>query len=204
MQGVSYLHFLAPALVAATSMYAACFEAGFSAYARLADQRTFHAMLNTPLIPVDIALGEILWASLKASLIGFVVFVVTLLFRLAPLSVYFLLLPVLFLNAFVFSCISLWMTTKVRSWEQWSYFFGLLLQPVFFFSGTFFPVETMPSWFRAVVELIPLYHTVEIVRPVFLGFPPKYVLLHLGLLVAAAASLFLFASRSLEHRLMEG
>lgn len=203
MAGVPYVLFLAPALVASSSMFTACFEAGFSAFARLTDQHTFHAQTYTPLLPRDIAFGEVLWASLKACLIGLLVFCIVALAKLAPWNAYFLLLPVFFLNAFLFAALSLWVTTKVRAWEQFSYFFGLLLQPLFFFSGTFFPIDSFPAFFKVAVLFDPLYHTVEIVRPVFLGQAPSFILERMLFLVAFALFFLYAASTSLERRLME-
>ena len=186
VQGLPYIQFLAPGLVASSTMFAVSYEMTYDSFTRMNYHKTFHAMVATPVSMEDVVMGEIIYGTFKGLLYGSVFFTVTLLFGLVK-SPWALLLPVpLILLAVTFSVLSLVWTSVAPNYESFGYFFTLFMSPMFLFSGIFFPVESLPAGVRYLAWATPLYHTVEVVRPLILGKINTSILVHLGVLTVFA------------------
>ena len=101
--GVSYLQFLAPGLLVATSMQSAAFEATFPIIGGLNWQRTFHAMYATPLSPRDIAYGNLLWTAFRLTLIATVFTIIVVLMGAAYSPAIVLGIPIAVLTGMSFA-----------------------------------------------------------------------------------------------------
>ncbi|MEZ5334494.1 MAG: hypothetical protein R2741_04255 [Methanolobus sp.] len=66
IDGVPYAKFIAPALIAVSVMYASFFECSYSSYVRMYYQKTFDAIIATPLTIEDVIAGELIWGATKA------------------------------------------------------------------------------------------------------------------------------------------
>jgi len=186
VQGLPYIYFLAPGLIASSAMFATSYEMTYDSFTRMSYHKTFHAMVATPVSMDDVVMGEILYGTFKGVLYGSVFFLVTFLFGLvkSPLA---LLIPVpLTLLAITFSVLSLIWTSVAPNYDSFGYFFTLFISPMFLFSGIFFPVESLPAGVRFLPWITPLYHAVEVIRPLVLGNVTMGGLVHLGLLAAFA------------------
>jgi len=169
IQGLPYVNFLAPALIASSSMFATTYEMTYGSYTRMTVQKIFHSIVATPVSMDDVVLGEILYGAFKGVLYGLVFLVVVALFGLVK-SFWALLAPVpIALMVTVFSVLSMIWTSIAPGFDSFGYFFTLLITPMFFFSGVFFPVDTLPAGIRLIAWFMPLYHAVEVVRPLILG-----------------------------------
>lgn len=169
IDGLSYLQFIAPGLVASAVMYSAAFETTYGSYTRLSLQRTYEAILMTPLGVEDIALGEIVWGASKGLLSGLIMLAVLPLFGVWPSVWTFALVPVLFLAGMFFAAFGLIMTALATNYEFFNYFISLVITPLFLFSGIFFPLETMTPAARATLELLPLTPIVSLARMLCYG-----------------------------------
>lgn len=179
IEGLPYVNFLGPGLIASSAMFATAYEMTYDSFTRMSYQKTFQAMIATPISMDDVVLGEILYGTFKGMLYGMVFFTVTLLFGLVK-SPWALAVPVpLALMAMCFSILSMIWTSIAPNYDSFGYFFTLFISPMFLFAGIFFPVETLPVGIRAVAWLTPLYHAVEIIRPLVLGRMSPAALLHL-------------------------
>ena len=186
IQGLPYIQFLAAGLVASSTMFAVSYEMTYDSFTRMNYHKTFHAMVATPVSMDDVVMGEMIFGTFKGLLYGGVFFSVTLLFGLVQ-SPFALLLPVpLILLALTFSVLSLIWTSVAPSYDSFGYFFTLFISPMFLFSGVFFPVESLPAGVRYVAWATPLFHAVEVVRPLILGKLTTAMLVHLGVLTAFA------------------
>jgi len=167
-RSVSYGVFVAPALLASSAMNGAMYEATFNFFFKLRYQKTFDAILSTPLGPADIALGEVTWALVRGTLYAaaFIVFAALLGLIISPWAV--LALPVALLIGFSFGAVGMAATSFMRSWQDFD-LVQLVVLPMFLFSGTFFPLSAYPAPLQLVVELTPLYHAVALERAVTLG-----------------------------------
>ena len=204
--GVTYLQFLAPALLASTVMQGSAFEATFPVLGGFQWNRRYHAMYATPLTPFSIAFGQIAWIATRATLVGSIFAVVIVLFGAARSWQIVLAIPVGTLTALAFAGpIAAFMSTQ-RDPTAFNSIWRFGITPLFLFSGTFFPIEQLPEQIRPLAWLLPLWHGVDLARALSLGTvgdDPVRQLAHLAILIAAAvigvAAMFVMFRRQLER-----
>ena len=185
-QAMSYISFVAPALMAASAMNGAVFDATFSVFFKFHWDKLYESMLATPLGPLDIALGEIGWAVLRGAIYATSFFGVLAVMGLLTSWWAVLLVPVAVLVAFAFAALGMACATFLRSTSQFE-FIQLAVVPMFLFSTTFFPLSVYPDWLQPVVQCIPLYHGVELMRGFSVGVLDPTMFGHLAYLLAMAA-----------------
>jgi lipooligosaccharide transport system permease protein len=201
--GVTYLKFIAPGLVAAAVMNHGFFETTYATFVRMYYQKTFDAILATPLMIEDVALGELVWGATKATMAGAIMFLVAVGMRILPLSAGPALMLVLFAGGLAFSGIGMCFTAVVKNIEMFNFPVFLFVTPMFLFSGIFFPTQTLPAWAQFVANVLPLTFLVSALRVLTLGHAPLAVagytgaLLALGI-VSAAVSMKLMKKRLLK------
>lgn len=178
---IPYAEFVAPALMAASAMNGAVYENTMNVYFKMKHQRLYDAVLATPLVPGDVALGEIGWAQTRG-LIYSVAFLVTM-WSLGMVGSPWIVLaiPACALIGFAFGSIGMALTTYMRSWADFEYVTAATL-PLFLFSATFYPLSSYGGW-GWLVQLSPLYHGVAIVRALNLGELGWSMLGHVAVLV---------------------
>lgn len=185
INGLSYLDYLAPGLIASSAMFATTYEMTYGSYTRMSQEKIFHGMVATPLSMDDVIMGEILFGTFKGTLYGIVFFIVVFLFGIAKSPLALLLLLPLVLMTMIFSNLSLIWTSIAPNYDSFGYFFTLFISPMFLFAGIFFPVESLPAALRFLPSLTPLYHAVEIIRPLVLGQATMNIGCHFIWLIAA-------------------
>jgi lipooligosaccharide transport system permease protein len=201
MQGVSFLQFIAPGLLAVTAMNAVTFDAGFDTYDKLNSSGVYAAMLTSPLTVPEIVLGEYLWEATRAILYGAVFFLVILAFGLVH-SWWSLLVPLpLILFGVLFTAPALYVAAVARTHEQLFYYFSLVITPMFMFSGVFFPVAHLPWIVQDIIYILPLYHGVLLTRAMVLGQMTVGMIWQFVWLIAYAAILAYLPVRALARRL---
>lgn len=164
IEGLSYLQFIAPGLVASAVMYSAAFETTYGSYTRLSVQKTYEAILTTPLGVTDLVLGEIFWAASKGVLAGVIMLATLPLFGVWPSVWTIALLPILFISGIFFASFGLVMTALATNYDFFNYFTSLVITPLFLFSGIFFSLKTMAAPARAFFEILPLTPIVNLAR----------------------------------------
>jgi lipooligosaccharide transport system permease protein len=165
---IAYGAYVAPALLAASAMNGATYEATFNVYFKLKYAKVYDAVLSTPMEAGDVARGEITSAVLRGSIYGaaFVAMMAALGDVRSGWAV--LALPAAVLIGFAFAAIGMAATTYMRGWTDFD-LIQLALLPMFLFSTTFYPLSTYPRWLQIVVECTPLYHGVTLARALTLG-----------------------------------
>jgi lipooligosaccharide transport system permease protein len=166
---VSYVRFIAPALLAVTIMQNAFFETTYASYVRMYYQKTFDAMLATPLSLEDVITGEIAWGATKALISAAIMLAVLTPFGLVAYPHVLGVLPLALLGGIAFGCVGMWFTGMVPNIEVFNLPVFLFVTPMFLFSGTFFPLEALPRWAQAFAQVFPLTHLVALVRALALG-----------------------------------
>lgn len=200
--GMSYAEFLAPALIVSTVMYTATFECTFGAYTRLETQRTYDALLATPISIPELVAGEILWGGFKSVIGAAIVLVVITTFGLVPSWTAVLVLPVAFVAGLLFSCLALGVTSISKSYEFFSYYFTLFVAPMFLFSGVFFPLDRMPRWVELGAQLLPLTHVVDVSRALVRGDWSASLFWRLLLVVGAVFPTYALCQAMLRQRIV--
>ncbi|MGI8814809.1 MAG: ABC transporter permease [Pseudonocardia sp.] len=183
---ISYAAFIAPGLLAASAMNGAIYDSTFEVFFKLRYAKLYDAMLATPLGPVDIALGEIGWALLRGGLysLGFLSVMAGFGLLTSPWAV--LALPAALLVAFAFAAVGMAATSFMRSWQDFD-LIQLAIMPMFLFATTFFPLGVYPRPVQLVVECLPLFHAVELMRGLSTGVVGAGLLWHAGYFVVLAA-----------------
>lgn len=184
MGGMSYLLFLAGGTVCYSTMNSASFEALYSGFARMHEQRTWEAILNTPVTLDDIVLSEILWAATKSLMSGVAVLGVVWLFGLAHSWLALWVIPLALLVGLCFAATGLIMTALAPSYDFFLYYFTLVITPMMLLCGVFFPVAQLPETVQWLSAALPLSHAIDLARPLLNGQTPTLAALHIAMLVA--------------------
>lgn len=183
--GVTYLQFLAPGLLAGFAMQQAIFEATFPVMEGLVWRRIFHAMYATPIGPRAVAVGTLAWIAFRLTLIAVVFTIVSWPFGALVSPLALLGIPAAVITGLAFAGVmGAYMATQ-RTPDKFSAIFRWAIMPLFLFSGTFFPISSLPAALQPIAWLSPLWHGVELTRGASLGTllqNPVMALAHLAAL----------------------
>jgi len=169
IEGMTYVQFIAPAIISSVMMTAPFFENTIGSFIRLKHQKTFDAMVATPVSIEDVVTGDILYGASRALIQGTSVFIVVAIFGLVASWWGLLILPFCFVAGFMFGSIAITYTAWMPDINYVDYFFVILMTPMFIFAGTFFPVSQLPAWGQKLAFFMPLYHVVNITRSLIVG-----------------------------------
>jgi len=200
---VAYAAFVAPALLAQSTMNGAISETIFNVFFKLNFEKVYDAILVTPLGINDIALGELMWAMIRATIyaVAFVAVMLLLGLLISPWAI--LALPATLFCSVAFCAAGLATTTFLRTVQDFDLPFGLVIMPMFLFSGTFFPITIYPPWLQVVVQLTPLYHAVQLLRGLTTGVVDWTILFHVGYLAIFGSVAMVIARRRLATKLVK-
>ena len=202
MGGTSYIAFIAPGLVCVAAMNGASFEVTYNIYVRLVFEKTYDAMLTTPIEPDDVLVGEILWAVTRSCVYGGCFFVVLMLFGLTPLPSSLSVIFVIPMTGLLFAAIGMVFSLRIPNIDMFSFYFTLFLTPLFLFSDVFFPLkERLTGAWLWVAEALPLLHPVRLARASFRGEFSAIVFWDLAYTLGMSLLLLLWARRSVRDRL---
>ena len=207
--GLPYSAFVAPGLLAASCMNGAISDGFINIFFKLYYKKTYDGILATPMRVPDVAFGEMLWALTRGSIYAAAFLVVVLVMGqtigppmlLSPWAI--LALPGSVLVSAAFAAIALCIASFVRRVEDFDIVMGLLVMPMFLFSGTFFPVTQLPGVAQWVVRIVPLYHGVELLRQLTTGAIVPGIIVHIAYLVMIGCVAFAIAMRRLERELIK-
>ncbi|MDD2546342.1 MAG: ABC transporter permease [Burkholderiaceae bacterium] len=187
---VPYILFLASGSICMSAMNAASFEALYSAFSRMHVQKTWDGIMNAPVNLDDVVLAEMLWAGFKAAFTVTAILGVMLALGISHSPKLLLAWPVLLGVGIMFSSIALIFNALAKGYDFFTYYFTLVLTPMMFLSGVFFPREQLPPLVRAASDWLPLTNAVELVRPLFMDQWPAHPLRHGAVLLATTVVAF--------------
>lgn len=209
VNGIRYSAFVAPGLMASSCMHGAITDGFFNIFFKLKFQKTYDGILATPMRVPDIALGETLWAQIRGSIYA-ATFILVLLVMGAVTGSPLLLsrwavlaFPAAMLCCASFSCMAICMSSFIKKVQDFDAVMGLVIYPMFLFSGIFFPVTQFPVAFQWVVQIVPLYHAVAMLRQLTTGTVSGSIAWHIVYLVLVGGFAFLVAMRRLERALIQ-
>jgi lipooligosaccharide transport system permease protein len=200
--GFEYIDWLGPGLLAAMAMQTATFESTYPIMNKIMWGRNYEAMLSTPLGIRHIVTGELGWSAFRIGTLAVVFLVVLTLFGVprSPLAV--LAIPFTILIGVAFSACLIAFTATQKNDVGFSAIFRFVINPLFLFSGTFFPLSQLPDQVEWVPWLTPLFHGVELVRGSILGvLDPRAAVIHVAYLLAMFGIGAFLANRLLEKRM---
>jgi lipooligosaccharide transport system permease protein len=175
IDGRPYIEFLASGSIVVSAALAATFEALYSAYSRMQVQKTWESIMNAPIALDDIVFAEMVWAALKALFSVAAILLVIFALGISRQPTMLLALPVLGFVGVTFASMALVFNALAKGYDFFTYYFTLVITPMTFLSGVYFPIEQMPGWLQAIAAWLPLTAAVELVRPLVLGgFPAEF------------------------------
>ena len=198
-----YIEFIAPGILAVFPMWAAAGECGWGSFFRMENQRTYHAIIATPVSIEDVITGEILWGATRGCISSVYILAVSAAFGLldSPLA---LLVPIMaYVSSFMFASISLSYTSIARSISSLNYFFALFITPQFWLGGVFFPLERLPEELQVAAWFVPATHVVDIYRGLVQGHLNLGHLGDLAWIAAVGAIFYYLALISMRRRLIQ-
>ncbi len=169
IHGQPYIKYIAPGIIASSSVFAAVYECTYGTYIRMTFQKTFDAILSTPVNLNDLVAGELVWGATKSVIFGITITIVVTLFGLVDSPLIVLAIPFIFLGGLVFAQLSVMFAAVVPGIDSFSYFYTLFMTPLFLFSGIFFPLDAMPPMVAKLAFFTPLYHLVNVCRALSSG-----------------------------------
>ena len=202
VQGQTYLHFLAPSLLATSTMQLGEIESLWPVLAAVKWIRSYHAA--TPLEPEDILAGKLTWVVTRAFATGIVYTIVIGSFG-ALQSWWSVTLP--FIGALItlaFAAPLVAFAANAQSDGAFTTIYRFGFVPMFLFSATFYSVSAYPGYLRPLVQLVPLYHGVALARAAAFGQGSGAAApLHLAFLVAMAGTGVVWGRATMRRRLVD-
>lgn len=185
IEGISYMQWIAPGLVAVTVMYGAFFECTYGSFVRMYFQRTFDAIIATPINVEEVIAGELLWGATRATINSAIVLAVVAAFGLISSPWFLAMLPVAFFGGLLFASLGMCFTALAPNIDFFNYPTFLLITPMFLISNTFIPLATFPSQLQTIaLAALPLTHVADLSRLLVVGkietlggLGPEWVLL---------------------------
>jgi lipooligosaccharide transport system permease protein len=197
-----YINYITPALLAINIMNSAFFENTYGSFVRMYYQKTFDALLATPLSLEELITGEIMWGATKALIATVIMQAVISLFGLIHYPQGLLIIPLAFVGGIAFGCIAMFFTGLTPSIDMFNLPIFLFITPMFLFSGTFFPVASLPLWAQKVSLIFPLTHLVDMTRQLCLGIIGPDLLRGLAYLLIFSLIFFPLALVMMHRRLV--
>jgi len=209
IDGVSYTAFIAPGLLASSCLNGAISDGFFNIFFKLHFQKTYDGILATPMRVPDVALGEMLWALIRGSLYAAAFLLVLLVLGettgprmlLSPWAA--LAWPAAVLTAASFSSMAVCLSSFVRKVQDFDMVIGLLVMPMFLFSGIFVPITQFPEPVQWLMQATPLYHAGSMLRQITTGAIEMTIAGHLTYLIAGGIAAFVLAMHRLERALIK-
>ncbi len=203
IQGIPYIRYIAPAVVAIAVMNSSFFECTYGSYVRMYYAKTFDAMIATPLSIEEVIAGELLWGATRALIYATLMLPVLVAFGTIDLPVSLALIPFSFLAGLLFASIAMCFTAITPSIDALNYPSFLFITPMFLFSGTFFPLSVLPAALQTVaLVFLPLTHVTAICRSITLSsFGPENIL-NIAWIAAATILFFILAINLMKRRLI--
>ena len=201
-QPIPYQLFVAPALLGSAAMNGAIAEGTFNFFFKLRYNKTFDAILSTPLSAGDVAVGELVWALIRGGIYAIAFLVVMAVLGLIVSPWVILAVPAALLIGFAFGAVAMAATSFMRTWQDFD-LVQLVILPMFLFSGTFYPLDAYPEALRFVVQLTPLYQGVDLLRSLVVGHLDPILLFHVAYLAVMGIAGLVVVSRRLDKLLLK-
>jgi len=203
-EGLPYVVFIAPALVATSMMYSSFFECTYGSFVRMYYQKTFDAIIATPMSLEEVIAGELLWGATKSLINSAIVLGVISLFGLVSSPLALLILPFSFLVGLLFSAVAMCFTAISPNIDSFNYPAFLFISPMFILSGTFFSITTLPTEVQIFANVFfPLTHAVTLTRALTVGRLSVTLLLNLSWLLFTTPFFFVLSINLMKKRLIK-
>jgi lipooligosaccharide transport system permease protein len=203
IQGIEYIDFIAPGLLATSAMFGASFEVTFNCFVKMQFGKVYDAVMSTPLSIEDVGLGELLWATTRSLIYGMIFIAIAALFGVVHSWLVVFTPLAIALTGLMFAVIGLAFTASIPLIDFFSYYWTMFITPMFLFSGIFFPLDRMPDWVQAVAWFIPLHQAVNLMRALVLTGDVGAALAAAAWIAVLTGALFVVPLNLLRRRLVK-
>jgi lipooligosaccharide transport system permease protein len=203
--GQSYLRFLVPGVLISSVMMSSTFENLYGAFIKMVHERLYDSLIATPVSAEDAVTGDILWGSFRGLVSGGLMMAVAFIMGVFPASVFGGLLLCLFMVflGILFGSLAMIVTSYAPNFDFFNYYTELVITPMLFFSGVFFPLEHFPAWMKTLAQFLPLTHAVEISRAMYSGVYQAKLLYNFLVLLGLTAIAFTIGVTRMKKRLIK-
>jgi lipooligosaccharide transport system permease protein len=200
---VTYIAFIAPALMATTAMQTAAVESTWPVMAGMKWLKTYHGALATPVGTTDLVAGNLVWIAVRIAMACTAFALVTGLLGVVDLSNMIVAIPAGMLTGMAFAAPLMAFTAVAKNENRLSSIFRFAIIPMFLFSGTFFPIEQLPAWMQPIAYFTPLWHGVDLCRSIAIGVSSDTpAIIHVAYLVLWAAAGWFVATTTFRKTLV--
>ena len=202
-EGEKYVEFIAPGVVAAYAMFSASFECTYGSFVRMKFQKTYDAIITTPLNIEDVVAGEIFWGATRSFITACAVLAIAAAFGLVNSWWALLIPPLAVLAGLMFSSIAMLFTSLAPAIYTFNYYFTLIITPMFFFSGVFFPLSAFPTLVQHLSWIAPLTPVVNLMRALISGQPGEGAWWGLAIVVGITVAFFALSLFTMRRRILK-
>lgn len=203
--GKPYLYFLVPGVLTTSVMMSATFECLYGTFVKIVHEKLYDSLIATPVSAEDAVAGDIAWGAFRGLVSGGLMMVVAIFMGILPVSLLSVLLLVL-LMVFVgvlFGSLAMIVTSFAPNFDFFNYYSELVITPMLFFSGVFFPLDKFPGWMKALAQFLPLTHAVAIARAIFNGTYGRRLVFNFLVILVLEIVAFLAGVRLMKRRLIK-
>jgi lipooligosaccharide transport system permease protein len=188
VEGLSYLDFVAPGLLVASTMQLAVANTMWPVLGGVKWFRNFYGIVATAIQPAELYFGIVIWEAIRAAVAASAFLLIAALLGGIPSAWGVLAIPVASLVAAAFAGPMAAFSIRQESDLAFPMFMRLGVLPLFLFSGTFFPVSQLPNSIEWLAVFSPLWHGVELARMATTGtFDGPAIVVHVAVLAACVA-----------------
>jgi lipooligosaccharide transport system permease protein len=203
--GKPYLYFLVPGVLVSSVMLSSTFECLYGTFVKMIHERIFDSLIATPVSAEDAVAGDIAWGTFRGLVSGTLMMTVAIamgVFPVSAVSLLLLLLLMIFIGI-LFGSLAMIVTSVSPSFDFFNYYTELIITPMLFFSGVFFPLDRFPGWMKTLSEFLPLTHAVKISRAVFSGESASGLIWNFLVILVLEAVAFFIGIKSMKRRLIK-
>ncbi len=203
--GKPYLHFLVPGVLASSVMMSSTFECLYGTFVKMVHEKIYDSLIATPVSAEDAVAGDIAWGTFRGLLSGTLMMIVAAAMGVSPVSAGALALVMLLMvfTGALFGSLAMIVTSFSPSFDFFNYYTELIITPMLFFSGVFFPLDNFPAWMKTLADFLPLTHAVKISRAAFTGEVHAGLIKNVLVILILETLAFSIAIRTMKKRLIK-
>jgi lipooligosaccharide transport system permease protein len=203
--GKPYLNFLVPGVLISAVSLAASYECLFGTFVKMIHEKLYDSLIATPVSAEDAVAGDIGWGVFRGMISGTLMMLVAMAMGVFPASApaVLLLLIVMIFAGILFGSLAMIVTSVAPNFDFFNYYTELVLTPMLFFSGVFFPLDNFPGWMKTFSRFLPLTPAVKVSRAVFSGVYSPSLVFDLLFIFVLEVVAFVVALKLMKRRLIK-
>ena len=203
--GKPYLYFLVPGVLITSVMMTASFECMYGTFVKMVHEKLYDSLIATPVSAEDAVAGDIAFAAFRGLVSGSLMMIVAIFMGVLPVSLLSVLLLVLLMIfvGILFGSLAMIVTAFAPNFDFFNYYSELVITPMLFFSGVFFPLDKFPGWMKTLSLFLPLTHAVTISRAIFTGDYTSGLIFNILVIFILEVVAFFIAVKLMKKRLIK-